>query len=109
EPAAAALLDRLASLRARAAAAGVQLHFLIIPDKSSVYWPHIRPEQRLPYPEKGERVFALVDEKLGAEYNLRPYLRARAVEQVDLYVPGDSHFGYRGFRLLAARVAEWMK
>lgn len=105
---ASALLDRMVAWRDRAKSAGVQLHFLVIPDKSSVYWPYIKPEQRLPYPEKGERLFALIGEKLGAEYNLLPYLREQAALQPDLYAPNDSHFSARGFRLLAARVAGWM-
>lgn len=108
EPEAAALLARFVEWRSRAAAAGIQLHFLVVPDKSSVYWPHIRPDQQIPYPDKGERLFALIEKDLGAQYNLLPRMREQAVQQRDFYSPNDSHFSARGFRLLATLVAGWM-
>lgn len=108
EPEAVALLDRLAEWRARAAAAGVQLHFMIIPDKSSVYLPYIQPGQRPPYPERGERLFTLIEERFGADHNLLPWLREQALRQTDLYVPSDSHLSSDGYRLLAGRVEQWL-
>lgn len=102
------IVARLAEWRARAASAGIALHVLAIPDKSSVYWPYIREEQRFDYPNKGERLFALIGERLGSQYNLLPYLRQQAVSQVDLYSPDDTHLSMAGYRLLAARVAQWM-
>lgn len=108
EPDAVALLDRLAQWRARAAAAGVQLHFMIIPDKSSVYWPYIKPGQQPPYPERGERLFTLIEERFGADHNLLPWLREQALHTVDLYAPSDSHLANGGYQLLAGRVEQWL-
>lgn len=102
-----AVVAQMAAWRQQAAAAGVELLFLVVPDKSSVYWPWIKPDQRLPYPEKGERLFALVGAQLGPQYNLLPHLRERAEVQPDLYGPDDTHFSTAGYRLLAARVAQW--
>lgn len=105
---AAALIERMVQWRARAAAAGITLVFVTVPDKSSVYWPYIKPDQQLPYPERGERLFSMIGERLGESYNLLPYLREQALLQPDLYRPDDSHFGTNGYRLLAARIASWL-
>lgn len=103
-----ALLVRLQAWRQRAAEAGVTLLFLTIPDKSSVYWPWIKPDQQLPYPQRGEQLFTLIGARLGEQYNLLPYLREQAAAQTDLYRPNDTHFSTAGYRLLAARVAQWV-
>lgn len=102
-----AVVARMAAWRQQASAAGITLVFLAVPDKSSVYWPWIKPDQQLPYPEKGERLFTLIGEQLGPQYNLLSYLREQAVVLPDLYGPDDSHFSTAGYRLLAARVALW--
>lgn len=102
-----AQVARLAAWRQQAAAAGINLLFLVIPDKSSVYWPWIKPDQQLPYPQQGEQLFTLVGAQLGTQYNLLPYLREQAAVQPDLYGPDDTHFSTAGYRRLAARVAQW--
>lgn len=102
-----AVVAQMAAWRQQAAAAGIELLFLVVPDKSSVYWPWIKPDQQLPYPGKGERLFTLIDTQLGPQYNLLPHLREQAAVQTDLYGPDDTHFSTAGYRLLAARVAQW--
>lgn len=101
-----ALLNRIKDWRARAAQAGVQLHLMVIPDKLSVYWPHIRADQQ---PANGEQLFDMIGEALGSQYNLLPYMREQAVLQKDLYAPNNSHTSYAGFRALATPVTRWIE
>lgn len=101
-------LVQLRQWQHRADAADVQLFFLVIPDKSSVYWPHIEPAQRLPYPEKGEQLWALLGEQLGPAFDLLPFYRELALQQPDLYRPDDTHFSAAGYRHTAQAVAGWL-
>ncbi|MFZ5723663.1 MAG: alginate O-acetyltransferase AlgX-related protein [Pseudomonadota bacterium] len=109
EEKAASTVAHLADLRRGAAAAGVNLVFLVIPDKSSVYWPYIHEKQRAPYPDQGERLFAMLGDQLGPGYDLLRYLREQSLVVTDVYHPGDTHLGTTGYRLLAERVAEWLQ
>lgn len=101
-------LAQLRQWQHRADAAGIGLFFLVIPDKSSVYWPHIEPAQQLPYPEHGERLFALLGEQLGPAANLLAFYRELALRQPDLYRPDDTHFSATGYRHTAQAVAGWL-
>jgi SGNH hydrolase-like domain, acetyltransferase AlgX len=109
EAEATAAVARLSAWHSRAAAAGVDLHVLLVPDKSSVYWPHIAPSQRRPYPECGERLHTLLAAACGPEHNLLPGLREQALAHSDLYRPDDTHFSAAGFRLMAAEVSHWVR
>lgn len=104
-----ATVARLAAWRADAASRGVDLHFLLIPDKSSVYWPYIVPAQQLPYPQNGEGLHALVAGAQSAQHDMLVYLRAQVLVHKDVYRPDDTHFGAAGYRLTAARVAAWLR
>lgn len=108
EEAAHKTLAQLEQWQRRAEAAGVELFFLVIPDKSSVYWPHIEPAQQLPYPEHGERLFALLGERLGPAADLLSFYRELALAQPDLYRPDDTHFSATGYRHTAQVLAGWL-
>lgn len=97
-------LDRLVALRDELARRGVTLILAVVPDKSTVYAPHIR--------DAANRVAAAVDpwqllRQAGLrQVLLRDRLQQAAVGTCDLYLPDDTHLGFDGFRVLAQAVAE---
>lgn len=102
-------IKRLAGLRTKAASRGIALHFLVLPDKSSVYFPYIEPDQQQPYDSTAQRLFALLAEHMGPEYDLLTPLREWAPRIKDLYRPDDTHLSVRGYRVLAEKVSGWYR
>lgn len=102
-------IKRLTALRTQAASRGITLHFLVLPDKSSVYFPYIKPDQQQPYDATARRLFALLAEHMGPEYDLLTSLQEWAPKIKDLYRPDDTHLSVRGYTVLAEKVSGWIR
>ena len=90
-----------AALQARVEAAGKRFTLLVVPDKSSVYRPWLRPADRIPSPPI-EAVFRAagvsIDHPLAA-------MTDAAAATVDFYLPDDTHLSPAGFAWLGRHMA----
>lgn len=104
-------MSNLQRFMAMAQEKGVQLIAFVIPDKSSVYAPWVASGQ-IPMPE-GYNLFESLESTLGKEANYLPIFRERALQQVDFFLPNDSHTSIAGFQfigdLMTARIAPAIK
>lgn len=90
---------------------GVQLIVFVIPDKSTVYAPWVENGQ-IPMPD-GYNLFESLEGTLGSDANYLPIFRERALQQVDFFLPNDSHTSIAGFQfigdLMTKRIAPAIK
>lgn len=104
-------MANLKRYQAMALEKGVQLIIFVIPDKSSVYAPWVETGQ-IPIPD-GYNLFESLETTLGRDGNYLPIFRERALQQVDFFLPNDSHTSIAGFQfvgdLMTARITPEIK
>lgn len=98
-----AAVNYLVQMQALAAQQHKQLFVVIIPDKSTVYEPWVKPQQLPARPQPD--LFPMLANALGNDSNYLPALRLGADTMVDLYRPDDTHLSLDGYRLLAREIA----
>jgi hypothetical protein len=97
----ASAIANLRAVQSRFAAAGIDFHMLVMPDKSTVYRddivePRIRPST-ITRDVHAAGLLAI---------DTTACLRALATQVPDFYLPDDTHTGVAGFRLVASSLAE---
>lgn len=95
----ASALARFAVYKREAAAVGLDLRLLVVPDKSTVYAPWVAPGQLPPMPES--QLFPMLAHVLGPDADLLPEFRAAAAQRPDFYNPDNTHLSLQGYRHLA--------
>lgn len=102
-----AAVNYLVQMQALAAQQHKQLYVVIIPDKSTVYEPWIKPQQLPARPQPD--LFPVLAGALGNDSNYLPALRHGADTMPDLYRPDDTHLSLDGYRLIAREIARRAK
>jgi hypothetical protein len=88
----------------------LDLLVLLVPNKITIYMPHLRERQPLPQPPYLDRVAAALDEVKVPMINLRPRFQEEADAGLPrgdlLYWNDDTHWNPRGIDLAARLIAE---
>lgn len=96
-------LAYLTRYRDMAAAHGIRLMVVVIPDKSAVYAPWVRQGQLPDVP--GYALYPRIADTLGEDADLLTRFRAEAERRIDFYAPNDTHLSLDGFRYLGELLA----
>lgn len=86
---------------------GIQLIVFVVPDKSMVYAPWVKPGQ-IPIPDNYD-VFETLENSFGAEANLLPEFRQLAAQQKDFYLPNDTHVSIAGYQFMGDHITALLK
>lgn len=82
--------------------------FIVVPDKSSVY-RHCMQDPKASQRMKAPDVTSILRSKAIPAPDVLGALRTFAASQVDLYAPNNTHFGTRGYIILAKAVGEFLE
>lgn len=102
----AAAVGNLKRIQDYLAKKGLRLVVIVVPDKSSAYRPYLANEaSKSGYPD----IFEQLKVAGVNNVNLLSYFQHAAAETVDLYLPNDTHLSTQGYKLLASKLAEYIR
>jgi hypothetical protein len=84
----------------------IQIIFVVVPDKTTVYAPFLREAV---LPNGTFDVWGELHRRNLASVDLRTIFEAAAANQVDFYLPDDTHLGTQGYRVMGEAVARALR